>query len=218
MPGGTKEDAVEEMRLEGSRAVARDTRAPGRRADSNETHASDRGRSGAARLPFVEIYTDGACSPNPGVGGWGVILISWAHAGARKELSGAEPSATNNRMELLAAIEGLRALTRRCRVRLSTDSEYLQRAFADGRIARWQARGWKNAKGKAVANVDLWRELLRLTDEHEIEWSWVRAHVGHPENTRADALAVEARRQLAGVCAGRRARWPSRGGDGEPDH
>ncbi len=147
--------------------------------------------------PFVEIYTDGACSPNPGVGGWGVVLISWAHDGARKELSGGEYDTTNNRMELMAAIEGLRALKRPCRVRISTDSQYVQQAFTAGWLRRWKLNGWKTRAGGAVANIDLWQELDRLTGRHEVEWSWVRGHDGHPENERADALAVEARTRLA---------------------
>lgn len=144
--------------------------------------------------PLVEIYTDGACSPNPGNGGWGVILLMGEH---RRELSGAEANTTNNRMELLAAIRALEALKRPCRVQLHTDSGYLQNAFTQGWLTNWQRNGWKTKGGKGkVLNQDLWQELLALSQVHEVQWNWVKAHAGHPENERADALAVEARKTL----------------------
>jgi ribonuclease HI len=147
--------------------------------------------------PFVEIYTDGACSPNPGVGGWAAILVSPDHPEKPRELSGAEPATTNNRMELTAAVRGLEALKRSCKVQLTTDSEYVQKAFTEGWLARWQRNGWKTASKKPVANADLWRELVRLTQLHDVSWHWVRGHAEHPMNSRCDELAVAARLQLA---------------------
>lgn len=136
----------------------------------------------------VEIFSDGACSGNPGPGGWGVIL---RHNGHEKELSGFEPETTNNRMELIAAIEGLEALTRPCHVRLTTDSEYLKKGMTEW-IKDWVRRGWKTAQKKPVANRDLWERLLRLTQTHQVDWHWVRGHDGHEENERCDVLARKA--------------------------
>jgi ribonuclease HI len=135
----------------------------------------------------IEIFTDGACSGNPGPGGWGAIL-RWN--GHEKELKGGDPATTNNRMELLAAIEALRALKRPSRVRLHTDSRYLRDGIAQW-IHNWKARGWRTADKKPVKNVDLWQTLDELRRGHTIEWHWVRGHSGHPENERADALARE---------------------------
>ncbi len=133
----------------------------------------------------VAIYTDGACSGNPGPGGWGVLLI---FNGTEKELSGGEAETTNNRMELTAAIEALKALKRPCDVELYTDSKYVRDGITSW-IINWKKKGWKNAAKKPVANADLWRVLDAKTERHEIEWHWVRGHSGHPENERADALA-----------------------------
>ncbi|MEN6625128.1 MAG: ribonuclease HI [Candidatus Sumerlaeia bacterium] len=156
--------------------------------DTGETRDSGRDE--------IFLYSDGACSPNPGLGGWGVVLVSPRH-GAVRELSGAEPDTTNNRMELRGAIEGLRALKRPCRVKVTTDSEYLKKAFTAGWLQKWQANGWRTAGKKPVLNIDLWRELLAAMEPHEVTWAWVRGHADHPENTRADALAVAARKSLA---------------------
>lgn len=145
---------------------------------------------------LVRIYTDGACSPNPGLGGWGALLISPTHPGKPRELSGAEADSTNNRMELTAAVMALKALTRPCRVELTTDSEYLQKGFTEGWLDRWQRNGWKTASRKPVANADLWRELLALSRQHDISWHWVRGHDENPYNNRCDELAVAARQQL----------------------
>lgn len=147
--------------------------------------------------PEVVIYCDGACAPNPGFGGWGVILEAPDHGGVRRELSGAQPDTTNNRMELTAAIEGLRALKRPCRVRIVTDSEYLKNAFTAGWLARWRRNGWRTAGKHPVKNEDLWRALASEVDRHEVTWEWVRGHNEHPENERCDELAVNARRELA---------------------
>lgn len=147
--------------------------------------------------PEVIIYTDGACSPNPGNGGWGVVLIS-QELQHRKELSGAEPNSTNNRMELTAAIEALQALRKPCRVTLYTDSQYLRNAFEQHWLENWLRKNWKTSTGKPVANQDLWQRLLELSRNHEVDWKWVKAHNGDPENERADALAVEARKSLDG--------------------
>jgi len=147
-------------------------------------------------MPYVEIYTDGACAPNPGVGGWAAILVSPRHGNFRKEISGGEPRSTNNRMELTGAIEGLRALKRPSRVRLVTDSMYLSEAFSAGWLEKWKRRGWRTASRQPVQNEDLWRELDRLAEVHKIEWQWVRGHNAHVENDRADQLAVEAREAI----------------------
>ena len=133
----------------------------------------------------IEIYCDGACSGNPGVGGWGCIL-RWN--GREKELSGAAGETTNNRMELTAAIEALGSLKRPCDVVLTTDSQYLAKGMTAW-IAGWQKRGWVNSKKEPVLNRDLWERLLELAKIHRVEWAWVRGHNGHPENERCDQLA-----------------------------
>ena len=133
----------------------------------------------------VAIFTDGACSGNPGPGGWGAILRM---GGAEKELCGGEPLTTNNRMELTAAIRALEALKRPCSVRLYTDSTYVRSGITQW-IAGWRRNGWRTADRKPVKNEDLWRRLAELAEAHHVEWHWVRGHSGHPENERADALA-----------------------------
>ena len=133
----------------------------------------------------IEIYTDGACKGNPGPGGWGVLL-RWN--GREKELYGGERQTTNNRMELQAVIEALSALKRPSEVRLHTDSQYVHNGIRSW-IHNWKRRGWKTADKKPVKNVDLWQKLDTLTEEHRIEWVWVRGHAGHDGNERADALA-----------------------------
>jgi len=133
----------------------------------------------------VEIYTDGACSGNPGPGGWGVLLRS---AGRERELCGGEARTTNNRMELTAVIRALEALKRPVKARVHTDSQYVQKGISEW-IHAWKRRGWKTADRQPVKNVDLWQELERLAGQHEIEWQWVRGHAGHAENERADELA-----------------------------
>ncbi|HXV21473.1 MAG TPA: ribonuclease HI [Desulfuromonadales bacterium] len=136
-------------------------------------------------MKLVEIFSDGACSGNPGPGGWGTIL-RWD--GNEKELSGFEPETTNNRMELTAAIAGLAALKRPCLVRLTTDSEYVKKGITEW-IDGWVRRGWKNSQKKDVANRDLWERLLEESRRHQVEWCWVRGHAGHEENERCDELA-----------------------------
>lgn len=137
---------------------------------------------------FVEIFTDGACSGNPGPGGWGVVL----RFGEReKELSGGEKETTNNRMELTAAIEGLSALKEPCRVRLVTDSKYVADGITKGWAESWRKNGWRKADKKPALNVDLWEKLLDLIETHEVTIDWVKGHAGHPENERCDKLAVE---------------------------
>ncbi|MFO1189459.1 MAG: ribonuclease HI [Alphaproteobacteria bacterium] len=135
----------------------------------------------------IEIFTDGACSGNPGPGGWGAIL-RWN--GHEKEIKGGDPATTNNRMELIAAIEALKALKRSSRVRLHTDSRYLRDGIEQW-IHAWKKRNWRTADKKPVKNVDLWQALDELRSHHTIEWHWVRGHSGHAENERADALARE---------------------------
>jgi len=139
-------------------------------------------------LKHVEIYTDGACKGNPGPGGWGAILRMGEH---EKELSGGDRATTNNRMELLGAIEALRALREPCRVTLHTDSKYVIDGITRW-IFGWQKNGWKNAAKKPVANAELWQELIAATRGHQVEWVWVKGHDGHPENERADRLASDA--------------------------
>ena len=134
---------------------------------------------------IVEIYTDGACKGNPGVGGWGVLLT---HDGRTRELHGGDPYTTNNRMELTAVIRALEALKRSTRVRLHTDSQYVQLGISKW-IHDWKKRGWRTAEKKPVKNIDLWRRLDELAGEHEIEWIWVRGHEGNVGNERADELA-----------------------------
>jgi ribonuclease HI len=140
---------------------------------------------GGAGPTEVEIFTDGACSGNPGPGGWAAIL---RHRGIEKELSGYERVTTNNRMEMMAAISGLEALKRPCRVRLYSDSQYLRDGITKW-IHAWKHRGWRTADKKPVKNVDLWQRLEMAAAPHEVAWEWVRGHAGHPENERADALA-----------------------------
>lgn len=136
----------------------------------------------------VTIYTDGGCDPNPGVGGWGAVLI---HGERRKELSGGALESTNNRMELTAAIEALRALKRGCNVHLYTDSEYLKRGVTEW-MPGWKARNWKRGRQGEVKNVDLWLALDEEIQRHTIDWRWVRGHSGVPENERCDELAEAA--------------------------
>jgi len=136
-------------------------------------------------LSRVEIYTDGACRGNPGVGGWGALL---RFRDRELELFGGEPATTNNRMELTAAIQALAALKRRCEVALYTDSQYVRQGITTW-LADWKRRDWRTSDRKPVKNQDLWQQLDALAAKHDIAWHWVRGHTGHPENERADALA-----------------------------
>ena len=134
---------------------------------------------------IIDIFTDGACSGNPGPGGWGVVL-RWR--GTEKELAGGEAETTNNRMELMAAIKGLESLKRSVKARVHTDSQYVKDGITQW-IAKWKRNGWKTAARKPVKNADLWRRLDEAANAHDVEWHWIRGHTGHPENERADALA-----------------------------
>lgn len=136
-------------------------------------------------MAVVEIYTDGACKGNPGPGGWGALLLCGAH---QKELFGGEANTTNNRMELLAAISALEALTRRSEVRLITDSQYVKNGIQSW-IQNWKRNGWKTSARKAVKNADLWKRLDSAVSQHQVEWVWVKGHSGNPGNEKADALA-----------------------------
>jgi ribonuclease HI len=138
-------------------------------------------------LPYVIIYTDGACDPNPGPGGWAAIL---QYGRKEKVLTGYEPDTTNNRMELTAAIQALRALNKPCRVDFYTDSEYLKRGITEW-LPNWRKRNWKRKAG-TLANLDLWQELDTVVQLHSVNWNWVRGHTGHHENERADRLARQA--------------------------
>lgn len=136
----------------------------------------------------VEIFTDGACSGNPGAGGWGAIL---KYRGHEKELSGFALETTNNRMELTAVISALEALTEPCEVTLTTDSKYVCDGISKGWARSWRAKGWKKADGKPALNPELWERLLDLTEKHRVTFVWVKGHAGHPENERCDRLATE---------------------------
>ncbi len=139
-------------------------------------------------LPHVEIFTDGACKGNPGPGGWGALI----RMGAReKEVSGGDPLTTNNRMELMAAIKALEALSKPCRVTLTTDSNYVRDGIMKW-IHGWQRNGWRTADRKPVKNAELWQELLTASKPHDVEWRWVKGHSGHAENDRVDELACAA--------------------------
>ncbi|QKK02204.1 MAG: ribonuclease HI [Pseudomonadota bacterium] len=141
----------------------------------------------------VHIWTDGACLGNPGPGGWGVLL-RWN--GQERELSGGEAETTNNRMELMAAIQGLESLKRPCRVILTTDSQYVRKGITEWMV-NWKRNGWKTASKKPVKNAGLWQRLDRARQRHQVAWDWVKGHSGHPENERADQLASEAARRHA---------------------
>ncbi len=151
--------------------------------DSRNDHAAD--------TDVVEIHTDGACSGNPGPGGWAAVLRWRGHS---RELSGSECHTTNNRMELLAAIRALEALRRPAKVRICTDSEYLRRGITEW-LPAWKARGWRTASRKPVKNRDLWERLDQLCRRHHVEWVWLRGHAGDPLNERADELARKAIRR-----------------------
>lgn len=133
----------------------------------------------------VELYTDGACKGNPGVGGWGALLV---FQGVEKELWGGEAVTTNNRMELMGAIRGLAELKRPCNVRLVTDSQYVMKGIQEW-MPNWKKRGWKTAAKEPVKNADLWQQLDEQVNRHNVTWEWVRGHIGHPGNERADQLA-----------------------------
>ena len=135
----------------------------------------------------IEIFTDGACSGNPGPGGWGAVL-HWR--GHEKEIKGGAPETTNNRMEMMAAIRALESLKRPAQVRIHTDSTYLRNGITKW-IQAWKAKGWRTANKKPVKNVDLWRRLEAAIERHDVEWHWIKGHAGHPENERADRLARE---------------------------
>ena len=136
----------------------------------------------------VNVYTDGACSGNPGPGGWGAIL---EYKGTRKELSGGEAQTTNNRMEMTAVLRALEALKEPCRVVLCSDSKYVIDALSKGWAKKWRANGWKRGDKKPALNPDLWEQLLNACERHEIEYQWIKGHAGHAENERCDELAVE---------------------------
>jgi ribonuclease HI len=143
----------------------------------------------------VQAFTDGACLGNPGPGGWGALL---RYGDRERELSGGEPDTTNNRMELMAAIAALEALTRGCAVDLYTDSRYVQQGIGEW-LPRWQANGWRTSDRKPVKNQDLWQRLAAAAASHRVQWHWVRGHDGHAENERVDAIAGAAARAHAGA-------------------
>jgi ribonuclease HI len=134
---------------------------------------------------IVYAYTDGACRGNPGPGGWGVLL---RYGGKTRELYGGERETTNNRMELMAAIQALETLTRPCTVKIVTDSQYVKKGITEW-VAQWEKRGWKTAARTPVKNVDLWQRLIQAEQRHQVSWGWIKGHSGHPENEAADRLA-----------------------------
>ncbi len=144
----------------------------------------------------IEIFTDGACSGNPGPGGWGAVL---RYSGHEKELSGSEENTTNNRMELTACIKALSALKEPCEVALTTDSKYVVDGIEQGWARSWRANGWRKADKKPAQNPDLWNELLDLCDEHKVKFIWIKGHAGHPENERCDRLAVAEYQKFLGL-------------------
>ncbi len=145
-------------------------------------------------MRFVEIFSDGACSGNPGPGGFGAILRC---DGREKEISGGEPHTTNNRMELLGVITALEALKYPCEVRVTTDSKYVVDGISKGWAVGWRKRGWKKSDGKPALNPDLWERLLALLEIHKTEFVWIKGHAGHPENERCDRLAVSEREKFS---------------------
>jgi ribonuclease HI len=154
----------------------------------------------------VEIFTDGACQRNPGPGGWGTILRFGRH---EKEMHGGEPATTNNRMELMAAIQGLESLLRPSSVHLYTDSQYLRRGITEW-LPGWKRNGWMTRDKKPVKNVDLWTRLDEAARRHDVQWFWVKGHAGHPENERADALACRGAEEAAAASTHQRAGAGSR--------
>ncbi|HEX7884646.1 MAG TPA: ribonuclease HI [Phenylobacterium sp.] len=149
--------------------------------------------------PGVVIYTDGACSGNPGPGGWGAVLM---HGGTTKELSGGELATTNNRMELMGAIAALEALKKPCEVELHTDSQYVMKGISEW-IHAWKRRGWKTADNKPVKNYDLWRRLDEARARHDVKWRWVKGHAGHEHNEHADELARQGLKETLEAAASR---------------
>lgn len=152
------------------------------------TDSTPQSESDSTSATRVEIYTDGACSGNPGPGGWGALL---RYKGHERELSGGEKDTTNNRMELLAAIRALESLNRPCEIDLYTDSQYVRNGITQW-LARWKQNGWRTAAKAAVKNADLWQQLDQAVQKHRIQWHWVRGHNGHSDNERADRLARSA--------------------------
>lgn len=148
-----------------------------------------------AQLPHVVIHTDGACSGNPGPGGWGAILAFGDH---EKQIKGGEPLTTNNRMELMAAISALESLKRPCRVDMHTDSQYLRNGVVSW-LSNWKRNGWRTSDKKSVKNVDLWKRLDAALAPHQVRWHWLRGHTGHIQNERADELAREAIAEIRGA-------------------
>ena len=170
---------------------------------------------GQADQGIVEIFTDGACSPNPGPGGWGAVLLYGRH---RREIYGGAPATTNNRMEIMAAIRGLESLTRPCAVHVHTDSEYLRKGVTQW-LPVWKRNGWNTRDKKPVKNADLWQRLDEVSRGHQVQWFWVKGHAGHPGNERADELAgqgaadarqdMDARQDVQVVALGPEGRTPA---------
>jgi ribonuclease HI len=188
--GGLKDDDVLRL-LFTVRQLMADKKAKPKAKKTPEIVLSDARLTVNGKSP-VEIFTDGACSGNPGPGGWGVVMRC---NGEKRELSGGERLTTNNKMEMTAAVEALKSLDKPCKVVLTTDSEYLKNGITKW-IKGWKKNGWKTAAKEPVKNQELWQKLDELDQKHTIEWKWVRGHNGHPENERCDELAREAIRKL----------------------
>ena len=149
-----------------------------------------------ANMKKVKIYTDGSCSGNPGPGGWGCIL---EFNGIKKELSGGDGNTTNNRMEMTAVIEALKALKEPCQAEIFTDSQYICNSINNQWVFQWEKNGWKKSDKKPALNSDLWEEILELLKIHSVSFNWIKGHAGHPENERCDRLAVEQTEKFAGI-------------------
>lgn len=162
---------------------------------SSGSATTDEKPGSSAVLPAVTVYTDGSCDTGSGDGGWAYLLVERS---ARDSASGYVAATTNNRMELIAAVNAMEALQQPSKVKIVTDSQYLKKAFTDGWLEKWQRNGWRTASRQAVKNRDLWEQLLTLEQRHEVSWSWTRGHSGHPENEEVDRLALAARRSGGG--------------------
>jgi ribonuclease HI len=200
---GQRQDAEAEAAAPNPASLQADRRVGRRQArgaghgQDGHVHQRDRRPRVNDAEPVVELFTDGACAPNPGAGGWGLVLRFGGH---EKEMHGSEVATTNNRMEMMAAIKGLELLTRPSVVHVHTDSEYLRKGMTQW-VPAWKRNGWMTKQNKPVKNADLWALLDAATQRHQVNWFWVKGHAGHPDNERADKLAVQGAQEAAEVAA-----------------